>query len=70
MIVRIPVTKTYEVELDAADADDAKAVQSAKWRVKDLSAEQIEQEGNLIDTATGQAEILGLDYSQEMPCTD
>ena len=70
MIVRIPVTRTYEVELDAADAADAKAVQSAKWRARDLSAEQIEQEGNLIDTATGQAEILGLDYSQETPCTD
>jgi len=70
MIVRIPVTKTYEVELNSADTADAKAVQSAKWRVRDLSAEQIEQEGNLIDTATGQAEILGLDYSQETPCTD
>ena len=70
MIVRIPVTRTYEVELDDARWTDPHSAHAAAQHARDLTPEQIERDGSLVDTETGCAQVVGPDYSHDIPCTD
>ena len=70
MIVRIPVTKTYEVRLAETNSTDPRSVRSVKCRARDLSPEQIERDGSLVDTETGEVEVIGPVCPYEIPCTD
>ena len=70
MIVRIPVTKTYEVQLGATNSTDPRSARSVKCRAQGLSPEQIERDGNLVNVETGEAQVIGPAYPLDIPCTD
>ena len=70
MIVRIPVTRIYEVQLDDEHWTDPRSAHAAICHARDLTPEEIESAGSLVDTATGRAQVVGPDFSHDIPFTD
>jgi hypothetical protein len=70
MIVRIPVTKYYELNINGKHVLPAPTPQAVRQVASRLSVEQIEGEGSLVDTRTGEVKLVGGDFLDEMPFTD
>ena len=71
MIVRIPITKIYHVEIEQAQrAPGGRRVGQAEQLAREMSIDQIEQAGTLIYTQTGRAEVLLPVDCEDFPCTD
>ncbi len=71
MILRIPVTKVYEVHVsDEGQIATPTVVREVKWKAASWSIEQIEQRGTLVQTESGNARIVCANYPGDMPCTD
>lgn len=70
MILRIPVTRVYEVQLDDENWTSPQSTRSAICHAQDLTAEQIERDGSLVKTERGRAQVVNPDYSHDIPCTD
>ncbi|MBL4701529.1 MAG: hypothetical protein JKX85_09755 [Phycisphaeraceae bacterium] len=73
MILRIPVTKVYEVHV--TDKDDGQLatrsiVNQVKGQASHWSVEQVQERGKLVGARTGDAAIVCADYPGDMPCTD
>lgn len=71
MILRIPVTKVYEVHMsDDGQIATPDVVREAKGQANSWSVEQVEERGTLVQTQTGNARIVCANYPGDMPCTD
>jgi hypothetical protein len=71
MIVRIPVTRFYEVQINDRHALPTCCTPHALRQVAErLSVEQIEGEGCLVDTRAGEVQLVSNDFFDELPCTD
>ena len=71
MILRIPVTKVYEVHVsDDGQIVTPNVVRDVKGEASSWSAEQVEERGTLVQTQAGHASIVCANYPGDMPCTD
>jgi hypothetical protein len=71
MILRIPVTKVYEVHVsDEGQLATPTIVREVKGEAASWSIEQIEQRGTLVQSQSGNARIVCANYPGDMPCTD
>ncbi len=71
MILQIPVTRMYEVHIDSEDGQPTRpSARQAKEQASQWSIERIEAEGNLVQVRSGHAQVICLDYADDMPCTD
>ncbi len=70
MIVRIPVTRYYELNINGEHALPTPTPQAVRRVAATLSIEEIEDEGSLVDTRTGEVQLVSNDFLDEMPFTD
>ena len=71
MILRIPVTKVYEVHVtDEGQFATRSTINQVKGQASHWSVEQVEERGKLVGARTGNAAIVCADYPGDMPCTD
>jgi hypothetical protein len=71
MILRIPVTKVYEVHVsDDGQIATPNVVRDVKGEASSWSVEQVEERGTLVQTKAGNAKIVCANYPGDMPCTD
>ena len=71
MILRIPVTKVYEVHVsDTGQIATPTVVNEVKGQASSWSVEQIEERGTLVHTRSGDASVVCADFPGDMPCTD
>lgn len=70
MILQIPVTKVYQVEVEGGHGEAPCAAGPKRRFVHNLSVEDIESNGVLINSMPGEACIVQDDCFDDMPCTD
>jgi len=70
MIVRIPVTRFYELNINGKHASPTRTPDAVRQVAAKLSVEEIEGEGNLVGTRTGEIQLVSNDFFDEMPFTD
>ena len=66
MIVRIPVTKIYDVEVGEEDPQSAQDAEEARRAARSMSVDQIERAGYLVTARAGNLEWI----RSETPFTD
>ena len=70
MIVRIPVTRYYEVKINGRHSLPVATPEAVRQVASRLSIKQIENEGCLVATRTGEVQLVSNDFLDEMPFTD
>lgn len=70
MLVRIPVTKVYQVEIDNGGTSTVRTVGQADQLARNMSIDQIEQTGTLVFSEAGRVQVIRPIDSDEWPYTD